>query len=285
MTSQGHADAVTTQETLDGSREKTMRIANVENNALNWVSISSGGALDMTHCDFSARAARDEMRHSQVVTSRGTEHSLRESVTCRKIDQISSLHRCRCVVKWIGRYFVGKPRARCWFRWQQSGEPEAYCDADWGGDKPPWSSVSAGVITRGGHCLIVWTKKQQVVSLSSAESELYGAVKTASEGLILQKNMGISCGLNLHLDASATMCLVSRRGLGKAKHVGMQNLWIQEASKAGRFVTKKVGTNVNPADLMTKPLARPKIKQLMIIMGYEFLRTDEDSLEGRVTGA
>ena len=32
------------------------------------------------------------------------------------------------------------------------------------------------------------------------------------------------------------------------------NLWIQEASKAGRFVTKKVGTSVNLADLMTRPL-------------------------------
>ena len=46
-----------------GSRVKTVRIANVENNALNFVSISSGGALDTTHCDFSARAAWDEMRH------------------------------------------------------------------------------------------------------------------------------------------------------------------------------------------------------------------------------
>ena len=62
-TRQGHAVAVATQEALDGSREKTMRIANVENNALSWVSISSGGALDRTHCDLSARAARGEMKH------------------------------------------------------------------------------------------------------------------------------------------------------------------------------------------------------------------------------
>ena len=55
------------------------------------------------------------------------------------------------------------------------------------------------------------------------------------------------------------MCLVNRKGLGKAKHVDMQNLWTQEASKAERFVTKKVGTNVKPADLMAKPLAKPKI--------------------------
>ena len=43
--------------------------------------------------------------------------------------------------------------------------------------------MSAGVIMRGGHCLKVWTKKQRVVALSSAESELYAAVKTARKGL------------------------------------------------------------------------------------------------------
>ena len=42
-----------------------------------------------------------------------------------------------------------------------------------------------------------------------------------------KKDLGMSCRLNLHLDASATMCLVNRRGLGKAKHVDMQNLSIQ----------------------------------------------------------
>ena len=175
----------------------------------------------------------------------------------------------------IGRYLAGRPRSKCWFRWQQSGELEAYSDADWGGDKATRRSVSGGVIMRGGHCLKVWTKKQQVVSLSSAESELYAAVKTASEGLGVQsvaKDLGILCGLNLHLDASATMGLVNRRGLGKAKHVNMQNLWIQEASKSGRFVTKKVGTSVNPADLMTKPLPKPEIEQLTSLMGYEFVK-------------
>ena len=70
------------------------------------------------------------------------------------------------------------------------------------------------------------------------------------------------------------------RSLGNAKHLDMQNVWIQEASKAGRFLTKKVGTKVNPADLMTKPLAKPKIEQLMSIMGYEFLGIDVGSLEG-----
>ena len=92
-----------------------------------------------------------------------------------------------------------------------------------------------------------------------------------------------SGGLNLHLDASAAMCLVNRRVLGEAKHVDMQNLWIQEASKSGRFITKKVGMNVNPADLMSKSLPRPKIEQLMSLMGYEFMKTDGDALKSRST--
>ena len=64
---------------------------------------------------------------------------------------------------------------------------------------------------RGVHYLKVWTKKQQVVSLSTVESELSAAVKTASDGPGIQ----ILCGLSVHLDASGTMCLVNRRGLGQ----------------------------------------------------------------------
>ena len=55
-------------------------------------------------------------------------------------------------------------------------------------------------------------------------------------------------GSNLHLDVTATVCLVNRKGLDKAEHVDVQNLWIQEASKSKRFGTKKVGMNVNPTD-------------------------------------
>ena len=205
------------------------------------------------------------VRHSQVVTSHDTEHSLHESVTCRKTAQISSSHRCgyavqrqdpsmrelECV-KRSGRYLVGN-RVVIW-------RPTRMVIGR--GDRATRRSVSAGATMRGDHCLKVWTKKQQVVALSSAESELYVAVKTASKGLGIQsvaKDLGISCRLNLHLDASATMCLVNRRGLGKTKHVDMQNLWIQEASKSGRFTTKKVDTSVSPAYLMMNPVPKARI--------------------------
>ena len=77
-------------------------------------------------------------------------------------------------VKRIGRYLVGRPRAWCWFRWQQSGALEAYSDADWEGDKGTRPCRLGSL--------------QQVVPLSSAASELYAAVKTASEGLGIQQH-------------------------------------------------------------------------------------------------
>ena len=83
--------------------------------------------------------AIDTVRHLQVVTSHDIEHSLLESVTCHKTAQTSSsqqLQVCCAManptvrdserVKRIGRYLAGRPRAKCWFRWQQSGELEAY---------------------------------------------------------------------------------------------------------------------------------------------------------------
>ena len=189
-------------------------------------------------------------------------------------------------VKRIGRYFAGKPRAKCWFRWQQCGELSAYSDADWGGDKATRRSVSAGLIMRGGHSASrCGPRSSKWCHCPSPRASCTPQSNRHQNGLgsrAWQKTWEISCRLNLHLDASATMCLVNRRGMDKAKHVDMQDLWILEASKSGKFVTKKVGTSVNPADFMTKPLPKPKIEKLMNLTGYEFMKSGADVLMCRL---
>ena len=104
------AVAVTTQEALDESREKAMRIAIVENGALNSVSISSAGALDMTHCDFSVKSARDEMRHiigsSEPNVIIGSDRD--QNRECRKRDKDHTGFLCELYEAQVarGRYFV-----------------------------------------------------------------------------------------------------------------------------------------------------------------------------------
>ena len=60
-------------------------------------------------------------------------------------------------------------------------------------------------------------------------------------------------------------------------------IWIQDASKSGPFATKKVDTSVNPADLMTKPIPKASIEQLMSLMEYEFVSATTSTSKGQET--
>ena len=120
----------------------------------------------------------------------------------------------------------------------------------------------------------VWCKKQQVVALSSAESELYASLRTATEGLGIQalgQDMGLDLSVTLFLDSSAALSLLSRAGLGRAKHIEMQHLWLQDAVRKRRIYTCKVASDDNPADLMTKTVSEVRVKYLMSLMHYDFM--------------
>ena len=78
----------------------------------------------------------------------------------------------------------------------------------------------------------MWSKTQSVIAKCSAESELYGMVKGACEGLratTLVKDFGIA-GVKAitHLDATAAKGIIERRGLNKRRHIETGVLWLQE---------------------------------------------------------
>ena len=129
-------------------------------------------------------------------------------------------------VKRIGRYLAGK---KCWFRLQRSG------------------ALSEGVDEEAASGVSVQRRERAARGGQNYVRRAGDTECGEGPGNRVQANPA---------PPSATMGLVNRRGLVKAKHVDMQYLWIQEAFMSRRFVTKKVGTNVNPADLMTKPLSK-----------------------------
>ena len=53
--------------------------------------------------------------------------------------------------------------------------------------------------------------------------------------------------------------------------------------KTSGYRTKKVDTSVNPADLMTKPIPKARIEQLMSLMGYEFVSATTSTSKGQAT--
>ena len=80
-------------------------------------------------------------------------------------------------------------------------------------------------------------------------------------------DLGLEVDIRIGMDASAAMAMAKRRGVGKAKHMHCQYLWIQLKIAEGTIVLHKVETKDNRADLLTKHANGPKINKLMEMMG------------------
>ena len=178
-------------------------------------------------------------------------------------------------LKRIGRFLKGKPRAAALYAWQKTpGCVTAYSDSDWAGDKATRRSMSGGCIYHGNHVIKFWAKGQQVVALSSAEAELYAGTRAATEAIGAQSimnDLGTETRVVLGMDSSAALALNQREGLGKAKHICIQELWMQDAIKQKKLTLNKVPGEHNPADLFTKGLSADRTAYLMKLLNFHYL--------------
>ena len=87
-------------------------------------------------------------------------------------------------------------------------------------------------------------------------------VKGGSVGIgtrsVLQ-DMGVNKGIRLSTDASAAKGIASRKGLGKVRHIEVNQLWLQDKVGKGEIEVKKVSGGTNIADALTKHVASEKI--------------------------
>ena len=146
-------------------------------------------------------------------------------------------------------------------------------DADWAGCRRNRKSTSGGTISRGKHCIKCWSKTQAVVAKSSAESELYGVVRGACEGLgtiTLCADLGDQVGMRLELDATAAKGILDRTGLAKVRHIDVNCLWLQEQCAKKLVPLIKIPGEINVADLMTKHLTGIVIKKHVANLNMEF---------------
>lgn len=117
---------------------------------------------------------------------------------------------------------------------------------------------------RKHHCIRTYSKTQTTIFLSSAQAELGGIVTAASQSIGLQSvanDLGFSWGLGLKADASAAIGICRRRGLGKARHLHVADLWVQNKLKSQAFSLDKTPGCDNVADALTKYLDQATIKK------------------------
>lgn len=161
--------------------------------------------------------------------------------------------RVQRVAKYL--YKEGQRRMEQAFCWQpECGTIDVFTVSDWGGCRTSLQSTSGGLVKAFGHVVKSWCTTQKHISLSSAEAELYAANKGAAEGLgvvAAARDFGDRVFLNLHTDASAAIGIASRRGLGRLRHIDVQDLWLQEKSHRGQIRLVKVSGLLFPADILT----------------------------------
>jgi hypothetical protein len=157
---------------------------------------------------------------------------------------------------------VGAARVVYEYPWQSRPGLRAYTDSDFAGCVATRRSTSGGAALLGTHLLKHWATTQKKITLSSGEAELGAVVRGFSEVLGLQsvaRDLGVELRPEVHADSSAAIGICNRSGIGKVRHLAVAQLWAQDIvrSKACRLF-KVLGTE-NPADLMTKPLARTEL--------------------------
>ena len=119
----------------------------------------------------------------------------------------------------------------------------------------------------GGHFIKRWSRTQNHVTLSSAEAELIALVKCSAELLGVRsmlRDFGRSSEGVVYVDSSAALAIARRKGAGKMRHINVNSLWIQERQNEKDLELRKVLGTENPADLMTKNLARQALDKCML---------------------
>ena len=138
---------------------------------------------------------------------------------------------------------------------------EAYSDAGYAGDKGDRKSTT-GYCTYVGGNLVTWrSRKQKVVSCSSAEAEYRAMAETAREMIWIKSlltNLGIttSAPMPMHCDNQAAIFIASNATFHeRTKHIETDCHYIRDKVVTGEISTPHVPSASQLADIFTKGLA------------------------------
>ncbi|KAK0571948.1 hypothetical protein LWI29_023867 [Acer saccharum] len=135
----------------------------------------------------------------------------------------------------------------------------SFSDADWAGNYDDRKSISGGCFFLGNNLVSWFCKKQNSISLSTAEAEDIAARSECTQ-LLWMKQMLIDYGFNqgtltLFCDNMSAIN-ISKNSVqhSRTKHIDIRHHFIRELVENKCIVLEHVGTNDHLADLFTKPL-------------------------------
>ena len=127
----------------------------------------------------------------------------------------------------------------------------------------------------GQHCIRTWSSTQGAIALSSAEAEFYALIDAVlrakwAQSVLFELGVSVSPVAEAYTDSSAAKSFVSKRGLGKMRHLELRDLWLQREVGDGKVSVHTVLGTENPADAMTKFLGHRILQDRLRRMSLRF---------------
>ncbi|KAK1646060.1 hypothetical protein QYE76_063865 [Lolium multiflorum] len=162
-------------------------------------------------------------------------------------------------VKRIFRYLVDTPLFGLWYPRDTDFSLVGFTDSDWAGDKVDRKSTS-GACHFLGRSLVCWSsKKENCVSISTAEAEYVAAASSSAQILCMRQTLrdyGLEYSkVPLLCDNESAIKIAYDLVLhGKMNHIEIRNHFIRDHIARGDIVLSFIGIKEQLADIFTKPL-------------------------------
>ena len=129
---------------------------------------------------------------------------------------------------------------------------EVFTDSDWASDRVSRRSVSCCIVMFGRCLIYSASRTQKIISLSSAEAEVYACSSGASDAILLARLLTWITNKRTHIhiytDSSGTKGILNRRGVGRLRHLSCRILWLQDMVGNGMLKLCSISGHSNPAD-------------------------------------
>ena len=150
-----------------------------------------------------------------------------------------------------------------------------YCDSDWGGELDERRSTSGYVFSLNDGPIAWGSRLQSFSELSSAGAEYVALSEGLIECLWLRPFL-TSLGLamveptTIFLDNKSAISMSKNPEFRKrTKHIAIRYHRIRQEQNAKNVLIEYVSTEMNPADMLTKPLAGPKLAATARLLNLE----------------
>ena len=174
--------------------------------------------------------------------------------------------------KRVVRYLVGTIDEGLFYGKDEEVEVWSYTDASYGSDMETKRGRSGYVFMSAGAAISWGSKLQEVVTLSSTESEYVAMSFAVQEGVYLgmyQREMGVESEKVLLLCDNQSAMKIAKNPVfhNRSKHIGIKFHYVREKVESGEVELHFVPTKAMAADQLTKHVGVKVLVEGKCLMG------------------